>query len=83
MIATSLLFDANVWIALTFDQHIHNKAALALLNSTSAGAAALFCRFTQHSVLRLVAMPTIAKAYGLAPLTNAMAIDAVRQMMSL
>ena len=47
-----LLPDVNVWLALTFDSHIHHLAAKSwfdgLANETCA-----FCRMTQQGFLRL------------------------------
>lgn len=50
----SFLFpDINVWIALTFDGHVHHLRARNWFES--AGAARLFfCRFTQLGLLRLL-----------------------------
>jgi uncharacterized protein len=51
----SFLFpDVNVWLALTYDRHVHHSAAKAWLEGVDTGARLCFCRFTQISFLRLL-----------------------------
>ncbi|MGO9123482.1 MAG: TA system VapC family ribonuclease toxin [Terriglobales bacterium] len=51
----SFLFpDVNVWLALSYDRHIHHSAAKHWLESVDPGARLCFCRFTQISFLRLL-----------------------------
>jgi toxin-antitoxin system PIN domain toxin len=47
-----LLPDVNVWLALTFDSHIHHPAAKLWFDAL-AGELSLFCRTTQQGFLRL------------------------------
>jgi uncharacterized protein len=47
------LLDVNVWLALTFDSHVHHPSAKAWFDGLPAGAACLFCRLTQQGFLRL------------------------------
>ena len=69
-IVPASLFDTSVWLAATFDQHpVHNSARQALRQATAAEAA-VFCRATQQSFLRLLSTAALAKAYGVAPLSN-------------
>ena len=60
--------DVNVWIALTFDGHVHHQAARRWLNEIEETVA--FCRITQMGLLRLV---TNRKVMGEAVLTQAQA----------
>jgi uncharacterized protein len=52
------LLDVNVWLALTFDSHVHHSRAKtwfdALLNERCH-----FCRMTQQGFLRLVTNPKV------------------------
>jgi hypothetical protein len=51
---TTLNFpDANVWLALVWDRHVHSEVAQAWFES-SAAEKFFFCRFTQLTVLRLL-----------------------------
>ena len=46
--------DVNVWIALTFEGHIHHIAAKRWFETLDRDARLCFCRFTQLSLLRLL-----------------------------
>ena len=48
----TLLPDINVWLALTFDSHIHHAAAKAWFDPLS-DEVCYFCRLTQQGFLRL------------------------------
>ncbi len=51
----SFLFpDVNVWLALTYEKHIHHSAARYWLEQLDDQARLCFCRFTQISFLRLL-----------------------------
>ena|SRR5258708_37443591 len=51
----SFLFpDVNVWIALTYDQHVHHSSAARWFAQLSDDADICFCRITQLSLLRLL-----------------------------
>lgn len=56
-----LLPDVNVWLALTFDSHVHHLAAKTWFNGLSNNADCYFCRLTQQGFLRLV---TNRSAFG-------------------
>jgi toxin-antitoxin system PIN domain toxin len=60
-----LLPDMNVWLALTFDSHVHHPPAKSWFDALS-GEVCLFCRTTQQGFLRLV---TIATVFGPSALT--------------
>jgi len=64
------LFDTSVWLAATFDQHPAHNAARQALRQATAAEAAVFCRATQQSFLRLLSTAALTKAYGVAALTN-------------
>jgi toxin-antitoxin system PIN domain toxin len=52
---TSFLFpDINVWIALTFDGHVHHFIAAKWFDSLALDSRLFFCRFTQLGLLRLL-----------------------------
>jgi toxin-antitoxin system PIN domain toxin len=48
-----LLPDVNVWLALTFDSHVHHLAAKSWFDGLSSDAVCCFCRLTQQGFLRL------------------------------
>jgi toxin-antitoxin system PIN domain toxin len=54
------LLDVNVWLALTFDSHVHHLRAKAWFDSLTTERC-YFCRLTQQGFLRLATNP---KAFG-------------------
>jgi toxin-antitoxin system PIN domain toxin len=46
--------DINVWIALSYEGHVHHQRALAWFSSLGPGGRFFFCRFTQLGFLRLL-----------------------------
>jgi toxin-antitoxin system PIN domain toxin len=52
-----LLPDVNVWLALTFDSHIHHPAAKTWFDGLS-DEVCYFCRLTQQGFLRLATNPS-------------------------
>lgn len=51
----SFLFpDVNVWVALTYERHVHHVAARQWFHNLESEARVCFCRFTQLSLLRLL-----------------------------
>jgi toxin-antitoxin system PIN domain toxin len=58
---TSLFPDINVWVALTYEGHIHHSNASDWFGTLPADATFVFCRFTQLGLLRLLtAKPVMA-----------------------
>lgn len=55
-----LLPDVNVWLALTFDSHVHHPAAKTWFDGLS-NEICFFCRLTQQGFLRLA---TNEKVFG-------------------
>jgi toxin-antitoxin system PIN domain toxin len=51
---TSLFPDINVWVALTYEGHVHHPVAAAWFVGLQPDAALVFCRFTQLGLLRLL-----------------------------
>ena len=51
---TSLFPDINVWVALTYEGHVHHAGAAAWFAELQSDAALAFCRFTQLGLLRLL-----------------------------
>jgi len=60
-----LLPDVNVWLALTFDSHVHHPAAKVWFDALSVQIC-LFCRMTQQGFLRLASNH---KVFGVHALT--------------
>src|SRR4029079_19705089 len=58
---TSLFPDINVWVALTYEGHVHHATAAAWFAQLHEGVELAFCRFTQLGLLRLL---TTAAAMG-------------------
>ena len=51
---TSLFPDINVWVALTYEGHMHHSTAAEWFATLSPEATFAFCRFTQLGLLRLL-----------------------------
>jgi uncharacterized protein len=49
--------DINVWLALTFDSHVHHSAAKTWFDGLADDAVCYFCRLTQQGFLRLATHP--------------------------
>lgn len=58
---TSHFSDINVWVALTYEGHVHHATAAEWFRALSPEATLLFCRFTQIGLLRL---PTAKAVMG-------------------
>jgi toxin-antitoxin system PIN domain toxin len=80
---SACLYDANIWVALTFAAHPHHTQALAHFATRTPASPVCFCRATQQSFLRLVSTPSILEAYGAAGLTNADALRTLAAWMAL
>jgi uncharacterized protein len=56
----SFLFpDINVWVALTYDRHIHHVTARRWFEEQAPTALLFFCRLTQLGLLRLLSAATV------------------------
>ena len=73
--APALLFDSNIWVALTFPTHPFHPAASAALADCNESAPACFCRSTQQSFLRLITTPTLARTCQFPEIGNQQAIE--------
>lgn len=63
---TSFLFpDINVWIALTYDGHVHHVIARNWFATIDRDARLFFCRFTQLGLLRLLTAAAVMGDDGL------------------
>jgi uncharacterized protein len=51
---TSLFPDINVWVALTYEGHVHHTTAAAWFAQLPLDVTLAFCRFTQLGLLRLL-----------------------------
>lgn len=61
---TSLLPDVNVWLAMTFDSHIHHPSAKIWFDGL-ADDLLFFCRMTQQGFLRLATHPKVQGPHAL------------------
>lgn len=58
----SFLFpDVNVWLALSYDNHVHHEIARNWFKSLGENSRLCFCRFTQLSFLRLLTTEAVMK----------------------
>lgn len=78
-----MLFDSNVWLALTFSAHPHHALAKGIFAETSTEHPACFCRATQQSFLRLSTTPAILHAYGAEGFTNQDAAKLIQTLFGL
>ena len=51
---TPLFPDINVWVALTYEGHVHHAAAATWFATLTPDMSLVFCRFTQLGLLRLL-----------------------------
>jgi toxin-antitoxin system PIN domain toxin len=65
--------DANVWPALALFRHVHHRTALRRFETIAQPGDVLFCRATQHTLLRQLTNSAVLAPYGNPPLTNAQA----------
>ena len=62
MTKSSRLFlfpDINVWVALTYDRHVHHLVARRWFEGLEGTARLFFCRFTQLGLLRLLSTAAV------------------------
>jgi toxin-antitoxin system PIN domain toxin len=62
MTESSRLFlfpDINVWVALSYDRHVHHRTALQWFDHLAPMARLFFCRLTQLGLLRLLSSPAV------------------------
>lgn len=57
--------DVNVWLALTFDSHVHHPAAKVWFDNLPIGVVCFFCRLSQQGFLRLATNRAIFGAHAL------------------
>jgi toxin-antitoxin system PIN domain toxin len=65
-----MLADSNIWLALALSKHEFHGVARAWLADRKSPEAALFCRSTQQSFLRLLTTRAVLAPYGIPPLSN-------------
>ena len=51
--------DINVWLALSYDRHIHHATAKAWFDSLGPNSRSYFCRMTQLGLLRLLCTESV------------------------
>ena len=51
--------DINVWVALTYDRHVHHRTALRWFDHLAPMARLFFCRLTQLGLLRLLSSAAV------------------------
>jgi toxin-antitoxin system PIN domain toxin len=59
------LADINVWLALTFDSHVHHPAAKQWFDGLVWGDICFFCRLTQQGYLRLATSQSVFGKHAL------------------
>jgi toxin-antitoxin system PIN domain toxin len=58
----SLIFpDVNVWLALNYDKHTHNLAAIRWYEALDPSTVIIFCRHTQLGLFRLLSTESVMK----------------------
>jgi toxin-antitoxin system PIN domain toxin len=61
----SFLFpDVNVWLALTYERHVHHAAARRWFAALDDDARLFFCRMTQFGLLRLLTTAAVMGGDG-------------------
>jgi toxin-antitoxin system PIN domain toxin len=58
---TSLFPDINVWLALSYEGHVHHLVAADWFMTLTPDATFAFCRFTQLGLLRLLSAEAIMR----------------------
>ena len=58
---TSYFPDINVWVALTYEGHVHHGIAAEWFKTLSADATLTFCRVTQLGLLRLLTAKAVMR----------------------
>ena len=58
---TSLFPDINVWVALTYEGHLHHFVAADWFATVSQDTTFAFCRFTQLGLLRLLTAEAVMR----------------------
>ena len=58
---TSLFPDINVWVALTYEGHVHHLVAADWFAALAPDVTFAFCRFTQLGVLRLLTAESVMR----------------------
>lgn len=51
--------DINVWVALSYDRHVHHLATLQWFEAVAPTSRLFFCRLTQLGLLRLLSAPAV------------------------
>ncbi|HVH71101.1 MAG TPA: TA system VapC family ribonuclease toxin [Candidatus Dormibacteraeota bacterium] len=51
--------DINVWVALTYDRHVHHLSAREWFEALAPTSRLFFCRITQLGLLRLLSEPAV------------------------
>lgn len=51
--------DINVWVALTYDRHVHHATARKWFDTLAPSARLFFCRITQLGLLRLLSASAV------------------------
>lgn len=55
----SLFPDINVWVALSYERHVHHERARKWFEGLAPMAGLFFCRLTQLGLLRLLTVPAV------------------------
>jgi toxin-antitoxin system PIN domain toxin len=69
------LLDTGVWVALTFVNHPGHALARAAMLRASNAQPVILCRFAEQGFLRLATTRSIYSLYGVADMSNRLALD--------
>ena len=58
---SSLFPDINVWVALTYEGHVHHAVAREWFEAVDQDSSLVFCRFTQLGLLRLLTAEAVMR----------------------
>src|SRR5258708_14273792 len=73
--SSSFLFpDINVWLALSYERHIHNPIAERWFKQLHVTARLCFCRLTQIGLLRLLTTEAVMGSYDVLSQTAAWSV---------
>lgn len=78
-----MLFDSNVWLALTFSAHPQHSNAKEVFAASTPADPACFCRATQQSFFRLATTPVLLRAHGAEGFTNLDAVSLISALTKL
>ncbi|MDW8382569.1 MAG: PIN domain-containing protein [Verrucomicrobiota bacterium] len=76
------LFDTSAWLAAVLPKHPAHRNAQAVLQAATALEPVVFCRATEVSFLRLLTTPRLLRLYEAEHMTNRLAMEVLRFLLS-